>query len=139
LRRRLTLERFLPLKSETRLMVFVVAGLFVVSVAVTLIVLLAGTGSRSRPPEGAVLPVPAVSAGTQAKIEIGDLLLPEDVQNPLREPQPATTPPYLLRPRMSRWSDEQVQRYWIPLEEIAIERIKQENDRRIEALFEGVP
>jgi hypothetical protein len=40
---------------------------------------------------------------------------------------------------MSRWSGEQVQRYWIPLEEIAVERIEQENDRRIEELFEGVP
>jgi hypothetical protein len=47
--------------------------------------------------------------------------------------------PYLLRPKLDRWRDEQVNRYWIPLEELALDLVRKENDRRIEALFEEIP
>ena len=47
--------------------------------------------------------------------------------------------PYLLRRRLDRWREEQVARYWIPLEDIALDLIRRENDRRIEKLFEDIP
>jgi hypothetical protein len=47
--------------------------------------------------------------------------------------------PILLRPRLMRWREEQVGRYWIPLEDIAADIVRRENDRRIEELFEDIP
>ena len=47
--------------------------------------------------------------------------------------------PYLWRERIQRWADEQVERYWIPLNKIVLEIIIKENDKRIEEIFEGIP
>jgi hypothetical protein len=63
---------------------------------------------------------------------VQDFILPRDVKGDRAEP-------YLLRPRLERWREEQVNRYWIPLEEIALDLVRRENDRRIEELFEGIP
>ena len=164
MKRRPTLERLLPQNPETRRMVFVAAGLFLGSAVVTLIIVLStgslGTG-RTPPPA-----VPGETAQTDGSVRIGlsDLILPstapfgppstaplaqspgfsgsgsrEEVRD-LREAQASgQAPPYLLREPIDRWSDQQVQRYWIPLDKIAVDLIRKENDRRMRALFEGVP
>jgi hypothetical protein len=47
--------------------------------------------------------------------------------------------PHLLRSKLKRWGEEQINRYWVPLEEIALDLVRRENDRRIEKLFEDIP
>jgi hypothetical protein len=69
--------------------------------------------------------------GTEA-LGVQDFMLPRDAGGD--DPEP-----YLLRQRLERWQEEQVNRYWIPLEEIAADLIRRENDRRIEELFEDIP
>ena len=161
LKRRRTLEDFLPRHRETRRLALAAAGLFAGSVVVTLIVMLAAgrfrhTVAGDRPPElTADVRVGGPAAGGGApgvEIGVGDLILPETglgVTTLRQEPGPRDwrmpqlgtegMPPYMLRRPMSSWSDEQVRRFWIPLETIAIERIVAENDRRIDEMFEEVP
>ena len=72
------------------------------------------------------------SAGKDSVLTVQDFLLPEN-------PDVGGSGPYLLRQRLERWSEQQVQRYWIPLEDIALDLVVKENDRRIESLFEDIP
>ena len=139
MRRRVTLERILPRSPETRRLVLAAVGLFFGSAAITLIILLAGGGTRGRAAEAPPELEPAVPQPVRVEVGIGDLLLPDALHHPIQEPALPGGPPYLLRAPMSRWAEEQVRRYWVPLEEIAIEELMQENDRRIEELFEEVP
>ena len=140
-------------------MVLVAAGLFFGSALVTLIIVLA-TGSlgtpRDRRPAASAAPAARAPAETPGAIGLSDLLLPHPQHagglmpevgaglqggaRDLREAQAAgRAPPYLLREPLSRWSAEQVQRYWVSLRDIAVDRVRQENDRRILTLLEGVP
>ncbi|MBN1835699.1 MAG: hypothetical protein JW820_07605 [Spirochaetales bacterium] len=153
MKRRRTLDRLLPRGPETRRMVLVGAGLFVGSAVVTLIIVLTAGGRPSGPSEAVPEPAEQPAGEVFGAVGLGDLLLaPSDgePQGPawgsggairdLREARSAGhAPPYLLRPPLERWSREQVQRYWIPLNDIAVDRIRQENDRRMHALFEEVP
>lgn len=121
------------------------SALFVLSVLITLLVLLAGRNGVEEEPEGQSVPVSSVEQviddfsgrGAPAGQSTGalsaqDFILPQAVKGDSPEP-------YLLRPRLERWREEQVDRYWIPLEDIARDLVRRENDRRIEELFEGIP
>lgn len=121
------------------------SALFVFSVVITLVVLTSGRAGVSSPEieiraEGAI-PVERIvedfsrggaSAAAGSALTVQDFLLPES-------PAVDGSGPYLLRQRLDRWSEEQVQRYWIPLEDIALDLVVEENDRRIESLFEDIP
>ena len=127
------------------------AGLFLVSVLVTLIVLLYGRNGLeggpdeqpaltsveqliddfSRPASGARQSAGAGTGGEHV-LNVQDFILPQVVKGDSPEP-------ILLRPRLKRWREEQVSRYWIPLEDIAADIVRRENDRRIEELFEDIP
>jgi hypothetical protein len=65
-------------------------------------------------------------------LTVQDFILPEGIGD-------EAPGPYLLRSPLKRWSEEQVDRFWIPLKEIALDLVQRENDRRIEELFEGIP
>ena len=71
-------------------------------------------------------------AGSGDALSVQDFILPQSVPEDTGEL-------HLLRPRLERWGEQQVGRYWIPLEAIALELIERENDRRIEELFEDIP
>jgi len=127
------------------------AGLFLVSVLVTLIVLLSGRNGLegepdeqppltsveqliddfSRPASGA-RQLAGAGTGGEHVLNVQDFILPQVVKGDSPEP-------ILLRPRLKRWREEQVGRYWIPLEDIAADIVRRENDRRIEELFEDIP
>ena len=121
------------------------SALFVLSALITLIVLLSGRNGGEAKPKEEDAPVSSVQQiiedfsgqGAQAgqladTLSVQDFILPQTVKGDSPEP-------HLLRPRLERWQEEQINRYWIPLEDIARDLIRRENDRRIEELFEGVP
>lgn len=56
-------------------------------------------------------------------------------------PQAQDAPPeiYPWRSPTPRWSQEEVERYWIPLREITLDYLSAENDNRMEKLFAEVP
>lgn len=108
-------------------MIVVFSGLFILSALVTLAVLSSGRSAAARE-----VPVSSIEQIIDDLLSVQDLILPMRVQEDRAEP-------YLLRPKLDRWQDEQVNRYWIPLEKLALDLVRKENDRRIEALFEEIP
>ena len=139
----------MPEKTK-RIAVF--SALFLLSALVTLLILLAGRNPVEPEPEVQEVPIGSVEqiigdfsgsgAGAGEPVGIGtgggealsvqDFVLPRNVKGDSPEP-------HLLRPRLERWREEQVNRYWIPLEDIAADLVRRENDRRIEKLFEDIP
>ena len=131
-------------------MIIVFAGLFVLSVLVTITILSSGRSGASRQ-----VPVSSIeqivdefsapgsedsvtrrragtASGTEDLLSVQDLILPMSLQG-------HGAGQYFLRPKLERWGDEQVNRYWIPLEELALDLVRKENDRRIEMMFEEIP
>ncbi len=125
---------------EKTKMIVVFAGLFVLSALITLAVLSSGgSGAAAEVPISSVEQIiddfrrrAGTASGADDLLSVQDLILPMRVQGNSGEP-------YLLRPKLDRWRDEQVNRFWIPLEELALDLVRKENDRRIEALFEEIP
>lgn len=62
-----------------------------------------------------------------------DFLLPS-LESPVLEPRYAP-----FRPRQSRWSVEEVAKYWVSPRDIATEMVESMNDRAIQRLFQDVP
>jgi hypothetical protein len=81
---------------------------------------------------GEVRQAAGTRAGSQTALSLQDFILPEIIQGD-------TGQPYLLRPRLDRWGEQQVRRYWIALETIALDLVQRENDSRIEKLFNDIP
>ena len=144
-------------------MIVLFSGLFTVSALVTLTILLSaahrGEGAQDvkiqrvqDQPVASPLSIEKIIAGLSDSEEgdreislwsgsgssADDTLSVQDFFLPEGEKAGASAPHY-LRPRVSRWSDEQVNRYWIPLEEIALDLVGRENNRSIEQLFEEIP
>jgi hypothetical protein len=135
-------------------LILLFAALFVLSALITLVVLRSGAEAAAtvqRSEEGR----PAASVGRimgefsaagsggapgsrsgemgrHDPLSVQDFILPSTVR-------PDSAGPYLLRPRLDRWGEQQVDRYWIPLDEIALDLLQRENDRRMEELFEDIP
>jgi hypothetical protein len=125
LRKKLRLEDLQP-----RYLALGAAGLFLLSVAVTLIIL-ASAGPRTAPqapPPGETRPAePAVG-----RLGIQDFLL----EAPEAPPRPRV---HLFRERTPRWSEEQVRRFWVPVNAAVLRILRRENDRRTEELLREVP
>jgi hypothetical protein len=127
LRKRLRLEELTP-----RQLALGAGGLFLVSVAVTLIILAASP--RREPPAADA----RADGGRQAletpvgRLGIEDFLL----EAPEPPPQPRI---HLFRESTPRWSEEQVRRYWIPVNEAVLRILRRENDRRTEEMLREVP
>ena len=139
MRRRATLKlsslwaslRGIPEKTK-RIVVF--AGLFVLSALITLAVLSSGSKIVERKTTDDF----SVPRPDDSNIPTGDLLNVQDLILPMRVEE-GRVEPYFLRPKLERWREEQVNRYWIPLEELALDLVRKENDRRIDTLFEEIP
>jgi hypothetical protein len=125
LRKRLRLEDLQP-----RHIALGAAGLFLLSVAVTLIILVS---AGPRPAAGT--PPPAETRPEEpamGRLGIQDFLL----EAPEAPPRPRV---HLFRERTPRWSEEQVRRFWVPVNEAVLRILRRENDRRTEELLREVP
>ncbi len=66
-------------------------------------------------------------------------ITPEDYMIPDLTPAP-TSPQYTpYRPRLQKWNQELVQKYWVDPREIAKEIVGSINDRNMDQLFQNVP
>jgi len=119
--------------------VLVIAGAAVVAFAVTLGILGAGVKGRAdraqqyQREETARNKKPPVLTPAETRLSADDFLLPES-------PAPARATGYVpFRPRMVRWSPQEVSAYWISPRKIAIDIIASINDQAMQRLLEKVP
>ena len=140
MRKKLRLEELKP-----RQLALGAAVLFLLSVAVTLAILvssprrrLSAAGSptdqagRSAGEEAVAGAAPSAHAPTVGRLGIADFLL----EAPEPPPQPRV---YLFRERLPRWTEQQISRYWVPVNEAVLRILRRENDRRTEELLREVP
>jgi hypothetical protein len=125
LRKKLRLEDLQP-----RHLALGAAGLFLLSVAVTLLIL-ASAGPRPAP-EAAPRAETRPAESAVGRLGIQDFLL----EAPESPPRPRV---HLFRERTPRWSEEQVRRFWVPVNEAVLRILRRENDRRTEELLREVP
>ncbi len=84
-------------------------------------------------------PAAPIAAGTpntilkQEDFPYSSIRVPED------KLQLVPSDPVLLRDRRSSWTDEEVHRYWIPLDPIVSELLQKENEKIVEDIFANVP
>ena len=113
--------------------VLIIAALAGASVVVTLIVMAVPFNERQT---RAVLQ--PRQAQKQASAFTENVLTPEDFDLP---PLPRSDQPpdyYFFRPRLSKWSKENVEKFWVPPRQIATDTIETINDKNMESLFEKV-
>ncbi len=122
-------KRILP---DHRWIIPLLVGLFFLSSLITFIILMRGTGQNQIPAAVTWKPQYKSETSIQKGLTLNDFQL----ENPNQD-KPAEI--YLLREQMEKWGDEQVNRFWIPLDEIALNIIMEENDRRIEDIFKDIP
>jgi hypothetical protein len=125
LRKKLRLEDLQP-----RHLALGAAGLFLLSVAVTLIIL-ASAGPRPAP-QAAPSAERRPAEPTVGRLGIQDFLL----EAPEAPSRPRV---HLFRERTPRWSEDQVRRFWVPVNEAVLRILRRENDRRTEELLREVP
>ena len=134
MRKRLRLEELTP-----RQLALGAAGLFLLSVGVTLVILAtsqrhaqAAAGYPAPSKEGYAATGQAAPEPAVGRLGIKDFLL--------EAPEPAPQPRiYLFRERLPRWTEQQVRRYWVPVNEAVLRILRRENDRRTEELLREVP
>jgi hypothetical protein len=114
--------------------ILVIAALAGASVVLTLIVMAVSFNARET--RAAVQPHQAQKQVSSSVTE--NALAPEDFDLP---PLPRSDQPpdyYFFRPRLSKWSKESVDKFWVPPRQIATDTIEVINDKNMESMFEKV-
>ncbi len=70
---------------------------------------------------------------TAKELSFGDFITDLDLQDSRQEDY------YLFRKRFESWSEEQVDRFWIPLHDITIDILVKKNDELVEKLLKDIP
>lgn len=122
-------------RREAVIVITVVSAAVVSALVITIIVMSVKGGTVA---EVAVdsYEIPAVNQGEVPRAErpfLSDFIIYE---NKLQE---SFTGVIYSRPPVTQWTDEEVRKYWIPPEEIAIEHLQQESEKIIMDIFADVP
>ncbi len=114
--------------------VLLVAAAGFLAGVVTLIVLIVSFNAQearaARPPAG-----PTAGSGSPA---VEDGLSVDDLMLPSLHASEAGPQYYPFRPRLSRWTKENVERFWVSPRQIVIDAIGAMNDKNLENLLEKV-
>jgi hypothetical protein len=112
--------------------ILIIAAAAVASAVITVVVLTVSYNAGER------RTLAQASAGTQGSGALTRELSTEDFLLPLAPP--ASQPPdyYPFRPRILRWTRENVDKFWVSPRRIALDAISAVNDRNMESLFEKV-
>lgn len=115
--------------------VLIIAAAGVASAVITLIVLTVSFNSREH---RAVELAKEPPGSGQATSRAADELSVDDFIFPTLPPADSMPDYYPFRPRLHRWSREDVEKYWVSPRQIAIDTIATINDRNMESMFEKV-
>lgn len=117
----------------------ILIGLSILSAGLTLLVM-----HPSRPParpaaEPAEAAGKAGRGGTAARVGDDFSLSFRDFEIPPEPESGESAGFHPFRDRYTSWSAEQVDRFWVPLREIAADILARENDEKIERMFQDIP
>jgi len=126
--------RRVPLPSVRREVVLI-AALALASAVVTLIVLTISFNARERraPDEASDIHGRGTIAQAKDELSFDDFILPAAPQ----ADKPVEYYPF--RPRLPRWTKENMDKFWVSPRQIATDTIGIINDRNMESFFEKVP
>ncbi len=111
---------------DTRRVIMLGGAAFAASVLITVVaLLLSSKGGEQQQPD------PSAAMGA-LRFRISDFVISDPVASAAGDEYT----PY--RDRLQRWDRDQVERFWIPIEEIARDILKEESDRAIEELLSSV-
>lgn len=111
---------------EIKFISVIVGTAAVIAVSITLIVGLANRKTNT-------VPGPEVAYPDDATLEISELLIPEEFVFDTVEKW------YLFRKPMDRWTDQQVEKYWIDPKAIAQDLLSRETETFMKAFVERIP
>ena len=115
--------------TPTELRIIAIAVGVATAVAIVITVAASMPGSR-RDQDSPELPT---GQGPRVDVRVSDLIIPEEF---LESDEPDW---FYYRERQTRWTDEQVSRYWVDPRIIGLEVLERRNDEIIEEMFEHVP
>ncbi len=98
------------------------------AVLITVIVV----GGRSEPPS-VENPVPEISMTGIFTPQLADFPIPDDL---VVQKQPDWYP---LRGPVEAWPNELAKQYWIPVEDIVLDHVKDDNKKALDSLLDSIP
>jgi hypothetical protein len=119
--------------NNNKVLIFIFSGVFILSALVTLLFLVL----RNTPADEEIgqyqAPQRELGILTAKELSFGDFITDLDLQDSRQEDY------YLFRKRFESWSEEQVDRFWIPLHDITVDILVKKNDELVEKLFKDIP
>ncbi len=119
---------------ETKLIGIVVGSATLLALIITIIVGLSRPRTQTGTTNGGIAGRAGGGENTAAdQLSVWELEIPDEYV--ITGPEPW----YVYREGVRRWSDDQIDRFWIDPVEIRIERLREETDARVEDFFENLP
>lgn len=114
-------------------LILIFSGIFIFSALVTLLFLVLRNPDADRETRQYPAPQEELKLLAAKELSFGDFITDFDLQESEQEDY------YLFRKRFESWSEEQVDRFWIPLRDITIDILVKKNDELVEELFKDIP
>ena len=114
-------------------MILIFSGVFILSSLVTLLFLVLRNSAGDEEIGHYQTSQRELEILTAKELSFGDFITDLDLQDSRQEDY------YLFRKRFESWSEEQVDRFWIPLHDITIDILVKKNDELVEELLKDIP
>ena len=114
-------------------LILIFSGVFVFSSLITLLFLVLSNPAADDKIEQYQAPQRELEILTADELSFGDFIIDFGLQDSRQEDY------YLFRKQFESWSEEQVDKFWIPLHDITVDILVKKNDELVEELFKDIP
>ncbi len=114
-------------------LIFIFSGVFVLSALVTLLFLVLRSPAADEEIGQHQAPQRELEILSSKELSFGDFITNLDLQDSRQEDY------YLFRKQFESWSEEQVDRFWLPLHDITLDILVKKNDELVEEIFKDIP
>jgi len=114
-------------------LILIFSGIFILSALVTLLFLVFRNPAGDQEIGHYQAPQRELEMLAAKELSFGDFIIDIELQDSRQEDY------YLFRKRFESWSEEQVDRFWLPLHDITVDILVKKNDELVEELFKDIP
>jgi len=118
---------------KKRGLILIFSGVFILSALVTLLLLVLRNPAADQEIGQYQAPQKELEILTAKELSFGEFITDLDLQDSRQEDY------YLFRKKFESWSEEQVDRFWLPLHDITLDILLNKNDELVEKLFKDIP